>query len=174
MVGSYRGSSKRDTGVVDAGRALRKATTMIDDVTERADRMLEAALEATGARDPREFYRDRLRELKQADPDAYQGAVAYYRDTLLPLVANGEGDPLGAWTEYGRRLAQALAPGRTVSVDDTGRAHPYDGPRADRLVLHLPDAGGSRALLVGLPAELSAAQRATYDVLVAGKQSVRA
>lgn len=146
---------------------------MTDDTAQRADQHLERALEATGARDPREFYRDRLRELKQSDPDGYHVAVAYYKDTLLPQVASGEGDPLAAWTEYGRRLAQALAPGRTVSVDDTGRAHAYQEPAADRLVLHLPDDAGERALLVGLPPALTDAQRATYDVLVGGKQRLR-
>jgi hypothetical protein len=145
---------------------------MSDQVTQQADKNLEAALEATGARDPREFYRDRLRELKQANPDGYNGAVAYYRETLLPAVAEGTSAPLDAWTEYGKRLAEALAPGRTVSVDETGRSHEYEGPSVKHLILHVPT-GKGRALLVGLPAELSPAQRATYDVLVGGKQKVR-
>lgn len=145
---------------------------MSDDLTAEADRRLQDALDAVGARDPREFYRERLRELKQANPQGYQEAVAYYRDTLIPTVAGGDAPPLEAWTEYGRRLAEAAAPGRTVSVDGTGRAHPYAPPAApDRLVLHLPDQPG-RALLVGLPAELTDAQRATFDVLVQGKQKL--
>jgi hypothetical protein len=147
---------------------------MSDDLNARADACLEAALQEAGARDPREFYRERLRELKQADAGGYAAAVAYYRDTLIPQVASGEGDPLAAWTEYGRRLAEAVSPGRTVSVDGTGRAHPYEAPAPrDSLVLHLPDAKGGRAVLVGLPGELTPAQRATYDVLVAGKQKLR-
>lgn len=143
---------------------------MTDSLTAQADRALEASLAASGARDPREFYRERLRELKRVSADAYQTAVAYYTETLIPEVAGGERDPLEAWTEYGRRLAAALAPGRTVGVDETGRAHPWERHEPDRLVLHLPDEKGARALLVGLPASLSDAQRATYDVLVAGKQ----
>jgi hypothetical protein len=135
-----------------------------------ADRALESALVRTGARDPREFYRERLRELKQANATEYERAVAYYTETLIPEVASGASDPLAAWTEYGRRLAVAVAPGRTVSIDETGRAHPYEGPASDRLVLHMPEDKGGRALLVGLPPVLSDAQRATYDVLVAGKQ----
>jgi hypothetical protein len=147
---------------------------MSEDLTARADARLEAALAEAGARDPREFYRERLRDLKQANPEGYAQAVAYYRDTLIPEVASGEGDPLAAWTEYGRRLAEAITPGRTVAIDATGRAHPYQSPAPrDRLVLHLPEAQGSRALLVGLPAELAPAQRATYDVLVSGKQRLR-
>jgi hypothetical protein len=135
-----------------------------------ADKALEESLAKTGARDPREFYRERLKELKRADADAYETAVAYYRDTLIPAVASGERDALGAWTEYGRRLAVALAPGRTISVDTTGLAHEYAEADRDRLVLHLPDDKGGRALLVGLPTSLSGAQRATYDVLVEGRQ----
>jgi hypothetical protein len=143
---------------------------MSDEQSAAADKALEAALQATGARDPREFYRERLRELKKADAAAYETAVGYYRDTLIPEVAGGQRDPLDAWTEYGRRLAAALAPGCTLSVDSTGLAHEYDGPERDRLVLHLPAASGARALLVGLPTSLSPAQRATYDVLVEGRQ----
>ena len=143
---------------------------MTEDLTAQADRVLEGALEGSGARDPREFYRERLRELKQTDPDGYAEAVGYYRGTLIPAVAQGTEDPLDAWTEYGRRLAQALAPGRTVSVDRSGKAHPYEGPARDLLILQLPDDTGARALLVGLPSDLSAAQRATYDVVVSGKQ----
>lgn len=141
-----------------------------DPTTEKADRILEEALERVGARDPRDFYRDRLRTLKETNPEGYQAAVEYYRDTLIPSVASGEADPLEAWTEYGRTLAEAVARGRTVSIDGTGQAHPYQGPDADRLVLHLPDDRGTKALLVGLPPHLTPAQRATYDVLVAGKQ----
>jgi len=147
---------------------------MSEDLIARAEALLDEALKQEGARDPREFYRERLRELKQANPEGYAAAVTYYKDTLIPQVAAGEGDPLSAWTEYGRRLAEAVAPGRTVAVDASGRAHPYVGPAPrDRLVLHLPDGKGGRALLVALPAGITTAQRATYDVLVAGKQKLR-
>lgn len=147
---------------------------MSEDLAAEADRRLDEALEHAGARDPREFYRDRLRELKSSNPEGYGEAVAYYRDTLIPGVGSGSAEPLAAWTEYGRRLAEAVAPGRTVCVDATGRARPYEAPPpADGLVLHLPDAKGARALLVGLPGELTPAQRATYDVLVSGKQKRR-
>lgn len=145
---------------------------MPDDVQARADRLLEETLQRTGARDPREFYRDRLRELKARNPSGYEDAVRHYRDVLLPSIAEEEREPLVAWTEYGRRLAELTAPGRTVAVDESGRAHPWD-PSAglDHLILHLPRARNLPALLVGLPSELSDAQRATYDWLVAGRQS---
>jgi hypothetical protein len=144
---------------------------MSDKITTEADHRLEEALEREGARDPREFYRARLRELKGTDPEGYEKAVAYYRETLLPEIAAGDAEPLTAWTEYGRRLAAAVAPGRTVCVDGSGRAFPYESPPSlDRLILHLPDEKGSRALLVGLPPVLTPAQRATYDVLIQGRQ----
>jgi hypothetical protein len=144
---------------------------MSDDTTARADKALEDALAEAGARDPREFYRERLRELKESNPEGYQVAVRYYRETLLPSIVDGA-PPLDAWTEYGRTLAETATPGRTVSIDSTGLSIPYEGPDLDRLHLHIPE-GKGRALLVGLPRELTPAQRATYDVLVAGKQRLR-
>ena len=138
---------------------------------ERADARLETAVEETGARDPREFYRKVLRDLKGRDEAAYREGVRYYKERLVPAVADEASDPLAEWTEYGRTLAELTAEGRTLAVDPTGRAEPYEPPPArDRLVLHLPDDRGGRAILVGLPPDLSAAQRATYDWLVAGKQ----
>ena len=140
------------------------------DLTAEADRRLQEALDASGSRDPREFYRERLRELKGSNADGYQNAVAYYRDTLIPQVASGDVAPLAAWAEYGRQLAEAVAEGRTVSIDASGRAHPYEGAVEGRLIVHLPDDAKLRAILVGLPPELSPAQRSTYDVLISGKQ----
>ena len=171
-----RGVGGATTGVaaLTPPASAAKLPGMSDDLNAAADARLEEALARLGARDPREFYRERLRELKQADAQGYEGAVAYYRDTLIPSVASGTVDPLAAWTEYGRRLAEAVSPGRTVAVDGTGLAHPYSEPApGDHLVLHLPGGRGGRALLVGLPAHLTDAQRATYDVLVSGKQKQR-
>ena len=85
-------------------------------------------------------------------------------------MAAGDVNPLHAWTEYGRRLAVALAPGETVRIDESGRSHPYESPEEGGLLLHMPSDSGTKALVVGLPPKLSSAQRATYDVLVAGKQ----
>ena len=106
---------------------------MSDETTRAADEALEAAIQASGARDPREFYRERLRALKDSNPDGYRSAVTYYRETLIPAVAEGTEPPLEAWTEYGRMLAETLSPGRTVSIDASGRAHPYESPDLDRL-----------------------------------------
>lgn len=140
---------------------------------EEAERILEEALEATGARDPREYYRRRLTEIRRSSKEAYEEAVTYYRETLVPSIVQRRTDPLAAWTEYGRTLAELVQSGRTVSVDPSGRAEPYEAPvEPDRLVLHLPDTRRDRALLVGLPARISDAQQATFDWLVRGRRNL--
>ncbi len=137
---------------------------------EEADRRFEEALNATGARDPRDFYRGALRELKETDPSGYDQAVRYFQEVLVPSIASGEAEPLQAWRAYGCMVAQLTAPGQTVEIDETGRSAPFT-PEAsmDRLVLQLPEERG-RALLVSLPANPSRAQRATWELLVQGKQ----
>lgn len=139
-----------------------------------ADARLDEALRETGAPDPRAPCRERLRELKERDPGAYENAVRYFEETLVPSIASAGAEPLSAWLEYGRHLADLSASGRTVTVDASGRARPYDGSTAgDALVLHLPHRAAGRALLVGMPRELSDAQRATRDWLVSGRQKLR-
>lgn len=138
-----------------------------DELTRRADLRFDSAREAAGARDPRDFYRQRLRELKERDPQAFRRAVDHYERTLIPAVAREDSDPLAEWLEYGRMLAELTAPGETVQIDPSGRASPYAVPIAiDRLILHLPTSGRERAIPVGLPPALSPAQRATFDLLV--------
>ncbi|HEX2090921.1 MAG TPA: hypothetical protein VHG28_00910 [Longimicrobiaceae bacterium] len=142
-----------------------------NDLREQADRRFEQALKERGARDPREFYRGRLRELRERGPAVFQRAVAYFEERLIPAVAAEGSDPLAEWLEYGRVLAELAAPGTTVQIDPTGRSRPYAPPvPLDHLVLHLPASPGDRALVVGIPTELSPAQRATYDLLVRGAQ----
>lgn len=142
--------------------------------TTLAEERFQEALVRTGARDPREYYRERLRELKRLSPDAYEEAVRYYEETLLTSIAGEGADPLEAWWAYGRRIAELLAEGRTVEIDASGRSHPYDPPTPrDRMVLHLPDGTKGRAMVVSLPSDPSAAQMASYDLLVAGRQRLR-
>ena len=146
---------------------------MGSDQQEKADQLFENALEETGARDPREYYRTRLKELKQGNTEGYDQAVSYFRDTLIPSIASGEAEPVTAWLEYGRRIAEIFAEGRTVEVDPSGRSAPYASPSPlDHLILHLPDQKNLRALLIGLPPDPSPAQLATYDLLVRGKQKL--
>lgn len=137
------------------------------DLRSRADARYERALADAGARDPRDFYRKLVRELKERDRDAYHRAVTYYEGTLLPAVVREDSDPLGEWVEYGRVLAALTVPGRTVQVDPSGRARDYARPvPPDALVLHLPEDGAGPALVIGIPPRLSPAQRATNRLLV--------
>jgi len=140
---------------------------MADDLRARADERFEHALRQAGARDPRDFFRDMLRDLKAANPDAFRRALRYFEETLIPTVADEESDPLAEWLEYGRVLATLTTLGRTVQVDASGRARPYARPAPpDALVLHLPENASHRAMVLGLPPKLSAHQRATFDLLV--------
>lgn len=141
------------------------------DQRAEADRRFEETLARTGARDPREFYRQRLRELRGRDATRYAAAVEYFESRLIPAVAQADSDPLREWMEYGRYLATLVAEGRTVRIDPSGLAVEYEAySGVDDLVLHLPAAGRDPALVVGLPARLSPAQRATYDLLVGGER----
>ena len=147
---------------------------MEQELHDRADRIFEEALGQTGAKDPREFYRARLREMKADNPEAYREAVAYYENDLVPSIAEAGDDPLMAWQRFGCRMAELTVTGSPIEIDATGRRCPYAPPTPlDRLVLHLPQESSGRALVVGLPPELSAAQLATYDLLVGGRQKVR-
>ncbi len=140
----------------------------------RADEIFDETLARTGAKDPREFYRKRLRDMKTDNPDAYREAVAYYEEKLIPSIAESGDDPLMAWQEFGCRVAQLTVAGAPVEIDTTGQRHPYAPPTSsDRMVLHIPEGPKGRALVVGLPPELSPAQLATYDLLVGGRQKMR-
>ena len=138
-----------------------------------ADERLEAALEKTGARDPRAVCRERLRQLKSVDEAAFEQALGHYRDRLIPAIAAGE-EPLTAWVEYGRTIARLTFRGRTVAIDRTGLAREYATPAdPEALVLHLPRGGKGRALLVAQPRDPSPAQQATCDLLVDGRATMR-
>ena len=137
----------------------------------RADERFEEALRVAGARDPRDFYRERMKALKEQDPAGFRRALAYFNETLIPNVAREDADPLEEWLEYGRLLATLSVPGRTVQIDATGRAVDYRRPvPRDSLVLHLPDASTQPALIVGIPPKLSPPQKAAHDLLVRQQQ----
>lgn len=136
---------------------------------ERADRRFEHALAEAGVADPRNAYRGWLRQLREQSPERYQRAIGYFEKRLLPAVAAEGSDPIQEWIEYGRLLAEQSSPGRTVQIDPTGREWPHAAPvPADHLVLHLPASTREAARVVWLPRDLSSAQRATCDLLVAG------
>jgi hypothetical protein len=146
---------------------------MDEGARKEADRRFQEALEASGARDPRDFYRKALREMKETKPEGYDRAVSHYQNSLVPSIAAGEVEPLGAWREYGRLIAEVREEGRTVAIDESGRSLPYEPETPmDFLVLHIPKAEGSRAILVSLPPKPSPAQRATYDLLVRGRHTI--
>lgn len=142
-----------------------------DSLRNTADQNFARALARSGARDPRDFYRQRLRELRERDEQAFRRALDYYENRLVPAVASDASDALAEWLEYGRVLAQLTIDGQTVQIDPTGKAGPYAPPvPLDHLVLHLPTAAREPALPVGIPPQLSPAQRATFELLV--KQSM--
>lgn len=148
---------------------------MDEGTRKEADRRFEEALEATGARDPRDFYRKALRELKERDAAGYDRAVSHFQHSLVPSIAAGEVEPLGAWRDYGCLIAEAFEEGRAVAIDESGKSLPFDSETPmDWLVLHVPENKGTRAILVSLPLEPSPAQRATYDLLVRGRHTISA
>lgn len=146
---------------------------MTSDPQQAADARFSEALAASGARDPRNYYRDLLRELRRSNPEGYAKGVAYYQNTLVPSIAGGESDPLEAWRDYGFLLARLTAPGRTVAVDATGRSRPFDPPGdPGDMLLHVPDASRERPILVALPPNPTPAQLATHQWLVKGARGL--
>jgi hypothetical protein len=144
------------------------------ELQERADTRFQSSLAERGARDPREFYRGLLRELKEADPEAYATMVEAWRTEVIEPIAGDEGDPLELWIRFGIRLAATLHPGQTVAVAEDGRRVPHSPPGdAGHLLLHFPDRARTRAIPLGIPVEPSAAQRATLDLLVNGKTKLQ-
>jgi len=130
-----------------------------------ADRRFAEALEETGTRDPRDYFRDRLRALREDDRAAYDEAIRFYRERVVEAISGGE-DPIRAWRSYGLHLAERTAPGRTVQIDPEGGGTPYEADAPwDALIIHLPDAVRAPATILGMPAQLSPAQRATCDIL---------
>lgn len=130
-----------------------------------AEELTDAAFAAGVYQDPRDTYRQRLRHLKENDPQAFETARAWYEETLVPAV-NGGSDPVRAWIEYGRQLAELTAPGPSFAIDLTGRAHPLSADPDGELLLHLPTDQAAPALPLAVPHQLSPAQRAALDLLV--------
>lgn len=140
---------------------------------ELADNRFAAALAATGARDPRDFYRDQLKQLKERDPAAFRSGSDYFERKLLPAVAAEGSDPIAEWLDFGCFLAELQIEGSAIQIDPTGRASAFRRPvPIQNLVLHLPTSARETAIPIGLPPELSPSQRATFDLLVRQKVSL--
>jgi len=135
-----------------------------------AERNFEASLAASGLLDPRAGYRALLKELRAEDEPLYESLVEYYRTQVLPPIAAGGGDPIGTWLDYGIRIAGGSGAGEVVRIDGTGRSAPFAPPVAPgELLLYLPADSRRRATPLGVPGELSPAQRRTLELLVEGK-----
>lgn len=142
---------------------------MSDDVKRRADARLEAALAAASLEDSRPLLRDRLRHLRADDPPAFERAVQHYEGAVLPKLA-AEPAPLDTWLAYAHLLGDLAGAGRYLAIAADGIAMPYAAPYLPgTLVLHIPDDTGVPAMAAAVPAQLSAAQRATLDLLVLGR-----
>src|SRR5205809_1075309 len=107
--------------------------------TQTADQRLEELLQQRQLRDPREFFRERLRLLKERDRAAFQRALDHYDQILLPNVAAAGADVRLEWLDYGRLLAELSGAGRIIVLDQNGRAGMNETPDDDALVLHVPD-----------------------------------
>ncbi|HUE76817.1 MAG TPA: hypothetical protein VMM83_02670 [Longimicrobiales bacterium] len=142
---------------------------MTDDPRDRADARLEQALKSAAIRDPRPHLRPILKHLKERDPAAYDRALSHLEATLIPAVA-ADADPLAAWLEYGRLLTRLAGAGQTMAIDGTGRAAPVEkGVPDGALVLYLPDAAGTPAVVLSCPRETTPAQEASIALLVLGR-----
>jgi hypothetical protein len=135
----------------------------------RAETRLAEAAQAQGIADPRPPYRERLRQLRQARPEAFDEAIQHYEQHVLPALT--ERDPLPAWLEYGRYLASLTARGDVVRIDAQGRAAPWTVESPAALVLFLPDDTASDVMVLCRPIVLSDAQQATMTLLVERKLS---
>jgi hypothetical protein len=136
----------------------------MDDTAKRlADERTDQAIANAPFEDFREAYRERLRWLKDSQPQGFSRALSHYNDILVPNIAGG-GDPLVEWMEYGRLLGNLSGAGKVMRIDETGRAFPLDGQ--DGLILHLPDDTNVPALALAVPKLLSDAQKATLGLLV--------
>jgi hypothetical protein len=141
----------------------------MDDTVKLAAESRTAEAIASGPYDDfREAYRERLRWLKEARPQAFADAVASY-ERLVGSVASGR-DPIQAWLEYGQELGELSGRGKLVGIDETGREVAADAS-AGWMILHLPDDVGVPALALAVPRDLSHAQKSALDLLVRRKLS---
>lgn len=137
---------------------------MDDTAKRRTDEQTAQALAESGFMDFRDAYRDRLRWLKDSLPQAFTKALSHYNDILVPNISTGA-DPIAEWVRYGLILGQLSGDGKAVRIDETGRAHDFDGS-VSGLILYLPEDVNVPALALAIPGQLSDAQRTTLGLLV--------
>jgi hypothetical protein len=135
----------------------------------RAEAALVKAAEGQGLADPRPSYRERLRSLRQARPEAFDQAVEHYEQTVLPALAAGE--PLPVWLEYGRYLAGLTTAGKVITVDASGWARPWTRDAPAGLALFIPEDNAADVMVLSQPMAPSPAQNATLILLVERKLS---
>jgi|SRR5687768_134790 len=137
----------------------------MDDTAKRlADERTDRAIGNAPFEDFREAYRERLRWLKDSQPQGFTRALSHYNDILVPNIAAGS-EPLAEWMEYGRLLGKLSGAGKVMRIDESGRAFPFDN-EAEGLILHLPEDTNVPALALAVPRTLSDAQRATLGLLI--------
>jgi hypothetical protein len=142
---------------------------MDDTAKTRAEGRTAEAIAQGPYEDFREGYRERLRWLKEARPEAFSRALTAY-ETLVERIAQGA-DPLQQWLEYGRQLGELSGRGSVVAIDDSGRSVAV-APATSQLMLHLPDDINVPALTLAIPRDLSDAQQSTLALLVGRKLSL--
>lgn len=144
---------------------------MPDDLRARADARLDEAAASRGYADPRPPLRDLLRDLKERHPAAFSTARQHFEQQVVPGLA-AAADPLAEWVDYARFLASLTTAGRLLAVDATGLAAPYRVPEPGQLILFVPEDTAFPVVVAAAPADPSAAQRATLDLLVQRKLSL--
>ena len=137
---------------------------MDDTAKHRAEQRTDEAVSQAPFNDFREGYRDRLRWLKDTQPQAFARALSHYNEVLVPNIAAGA-EPLMEWLRYGKLLGELSGAGQVSQIDETGRAWPWD-ESLEGLILYLPEDAGVPALALAIPKDASEAQRATLRLLI--------
>ncbi|MGH7448704.1 MAG: hypothetical protein ACREK1_06440 [Longimicrobiales bacterium] len=137
---------------------------MDPELRTRAEARLAEAATAQDLADPRPAYRERLRQLRQTRPDAFNRAIEHYEKRVLPALS--EDEPLRVWLEYGRFLASLTGEGQAMQIDAAGRAAAWTPGSPAGLVLFIPVDDAADILVLSQPAAATPAQHATLALLV--------
>ena len=147
----------------------------MSETKEQIEQRTDAAFEQSPWRDPRADYRMLLRRLRERDTAAFESAVAEYDARVIGPLSDPTVDPVAAWLEYGRKLADIAGGGRLVRIDREGRSETGAESGAEpMLLLHLPADETAAAIVVAEPREPSPAQRAAKLLLAESRQSLPA